>query len=197
MKKEEQKYINFRNAVLVIGLSLICFAVQMISAAPLAMAPMLLAFVSAPLSTIISGAIFVLLMNKAPYRGTMFLFILMFSIPMLFMGTPYVVLVFLLGAVLGEAVFWKDNTRTPAKLAISYAIFAVALGIGTYLPAAIQKDALLQKVLDQGIGQAVYDAYDKLYSIPFIAMAIGLTVIASFVGIFIGCKIFKKHFAKV
>ena len=197
MKQEEQKYINFRNAVLIIGLSLICFVVQMASAAPFAMAPMILAFVASPVAVIVSGAIFVLIMNKAPYRGTMFLFILMFSIPMLFMGTPYVVLVFLLGAILGELIFWNNSTRTPKKLAISYAIFSVALGIGTYLPAAIQKESLLAGVKAKGIAQEVIDAYDTLYSIPFISMAIALTVAASFLGIFIGCKLFKKHFAKI
>ena len=197
MKKQEQVYISFRNAVLVIGLSIICFAIQMVVTAPLAMAPMLLAFVSAPLSTIISGSIYVLLMNKAPYRGTMCLFILIFSIPMLFMGTPYVVFVFLLGAFLGELIFWKNATRTPAKLSISYAIFALCLGIGTYLPAFVQKASLLQKVIDGNMGQEIYDAYDKLYSLPYISLAVLLTVCSSFVGIFIGCKIFKKHFAKI
>ena len=197
MKKQEQTYISFRNAVLIIGLSVICFAIQMASAAPFAMAPMILAFVSSPLSVIISGAIFVLIMNKAPYRGTMFLFILLFSIPMLFMGTPYVVLMFLLGGVLGELVFWKDSTRTPKKISIAYAIFAVCLGLGTYLPAMIQKDSLLSGITAQNYAQATIDAYDKLYSLPYISMAIALTVVASFIGVFIGCKIFKKHFAKI
>ena len=197
MRKEEQIYINFRNVVFIIGLSVVAFAIQMISAAPFAMSPMILAFVSAPLSTLISGAIFVLIMNKSPYRGTMFLYILMFSIPMLFMGTPYVVAVFMIGAILGELIFWKNSERTIGKLSISYAIFAVALGIGTYLPAFLQKESLLAGLVEQNIAQTVIDSYEKLYSIPYISVAILLTVVASLVGIFIGCKIFKKHFAKV
>ena len=197
MKQVEQKYISFRNAVMIIGLSIICFGVQMVVSGLFAMSPMILAFVSAPLGTIISGAIFVLIMNKAPYRGTMFLYILLFSIPMLFMGVPYVVLIFLIGAVLGELVFWKDSTRTPTKLTIAYAIYALCLGVGTYLPALLQKETLLGGLADQGIAQSTVDAYYKLYSLPYISLAVVVTVIASFVGVFVGCKIFKKHFARI
>ena len=195
MKTQEQKYINFRNAVMIIGLALLGYIVQMVAAVPFASNPMILAFFSSPVGMIVGGAIFVLVMNKAPYRGTIFLYTFVPCIMLLFMGTPYVVLVFVLGAIIAETVFLNDSTRTPAKLSIAYSIYAIFWGSGTYLPAFLQKDILIEKANAMGGAEAAA-LYDKLYTIPYIAIAVVLTVAGALIGVWVGSKMFKKHFLR-
>ena len=195
MKIQEQKYINFRNAVMIIGLSVAGYVLQMLATIPCAANPMALAFFSSPFGMIVGGSIFVLVMNKAPYRGTLFLYTVIPSIMLLFMGTPYVVLIFAIGAMIGEMVFYKNNARTPMKLTISYIIYAIFWGIGTYTPAMLQKEALLKKAMDVG-GAEVMALYDQLYSLPYICAAIVVTALGAILGVYIGSKIFKKHFVR-
>ena len=197
MKKEEQVYISFRNAVFIIGISVAAFAVQMLCAAPFSMLPFVLAFISQPLSVMVTGALYVLIMMKAPYRGTIMLFSALFAFPFLFMGTPVVSLVFMLGGFIGELIFIKDNTRTKLKITISYAIFALSIGLGTYIPVLLSKDATLANVIEQGVSQTVVDNYDKLYTLGPITVGCLLTLITSIIGTIIGFRIFKKHFSKV
>ena len=195
MKVQEQKYINFRNAVMIIGLSVAAYILQMVATVPFAANPMTLAFFSTPFGMIVGGAVFVLVMNKAPYRGTLFLYTVVPSLMLLFMGTPYVVLIFAIGAIVAEMVFISDSTRTPAKLTIAYIIYAIFWGLGTYTPALLQKEALLEKAMNLG-GEEVVALYDKLYSLPYVCLAIFVTAIAAVIGVYIGTKIFKKHFVR-
>ena len=197
MKKEEQVYINFRNTVFIIGISVVGFAIQMLCAAPFAPFPFVLAFISQPLSTMVTGSLFVLIMMKAPYRGTILLFSALFAFPFLFMGTPIVSVIFMLGGLLGELVFVNNNTRTKIKITISYAIFALSIGLGTYVPVLFTKEALLSNLVNQGVSQTIIDNYDTLYTAGPITIGCILTLIASIIGTMIGFKIFKKHFAKV
>ena len=199
MKKEEQKYIGFRNLVLIIGLTLVMAIVQIALAMPFSASPFMLAYFSAPAAMIVSGAIFVLLMNKAPYRGTMFMFIVVLCVPMLAMGGGFVIpcIVFIIGAAIGELVFWKDSTRTPKKLAAAYSIYAISYGIGTYFRALTDKDAILAGLVEQNVPQELIDQYDSLYTVPMVLGAVIVGIIAAIIGIFIGCKIFKKHFARI
>ena len=199
MKTEEKKYIGFKDVVLIIGLTLVISIIQVILALPFSATPLLLAYLSAPLAMIVSGSIFVLLMNKAPYRGTMLLFIFVCSGPMLFMGGAFFipVLVFVLGGLIGEFVFFFDNTRTFKKLACAFSIYAVSHGIGTYAPVIVTKQALLQQLKDQNVPQELIDQYNSLYTVGAISGAVVLTIICAVIGVFIGCKIFKKHFARI
>ena len=196
MKQTEQKYINFRNSVMIIGLALAAYILQMMATLPFTANPMMLAFFSSAAGMLLGGTFYVLVMNKAPYRGTILLYTFVPSIMILFMGTPYVVLVFVIGALFAELVFWSNSTRTVPKLVLSYCLYAIFWGLGTYLPAFLQKDSLLQTVLDSGGGQELFDAYDKLYSLPYVSVAVLITIIASIVGVLIGTKIFKKHFER-
>lgn len=199
MKQVEKKYIGFKDVVLTIGLTLIVAIIQIVAAMPFAAAPFLLAYVSAPTSMLVSGALFVLIMNKAPYRGTMFLFVAVLCAPMLFLGAAYVlpVSIFILGGAMGELVFWKNMTRTYSKLTIAFAIYAATYGIGTYGVAVLTRDSMLTQLSEQGTPQEVIDQYMTLYTLPYIAGAVVLGVVCAVLGIYFGTKIFKKHFARI
>ena len=197
MKKQEQKYISFRNAVMIIGLALLSYIFQMVATLPFVANPMMLAFFSTPIGMVLGGVFYVLAMNKAPYRGTLFLYTFVPCIMLLFMGTPYVVLVFAVGAVLAELVFWKDSVRTPGKLTIAYVIYATFWGVGTYLPAFLQKDSLLQTAVESGGSEELIAAYDKLYTLPYVSISIVLAIAGALLGVFIGAKLFKKHFSQI
>lgn len=197
MKKVEQKFINFRNVVTIIGLALVAYVLQMVATIPFTANPFALAFFSTGIGMLLGGTFYVLVMNKAPYRGTVLLYTFVPSIMLLFMGTPYVVLVFVLGALIAEALFWKNPERTTSKLYISYAIYATFWGLGTYLPAYLQKDALLAKITTSGGGKELFEAYDKLYTLPYIALSVTIGIVCAVLGVFIGKRIFKKHFAKI
>lgn len=199
MKKEEQRYIGFRDVVLIVGLTLLIAIIQVAATMPFSASPFMLAYIAAPVSMIVSGAIFVLLMNKVPYRGTMVLFVFILIVPMLFMGGGFILpcIIFLIGGAIGELVFWKNGTRTPQKLIVAYSVYAVAHGIGTYTPALLTKKAILADLAAQNVPQELIDAYSKLYTVPVILGAVIVTLICAVIGILIGCKIFKKHFARV
>ena len=197
MKKQEQVYINFRNVVLIIGLALVAYILQMMATIPFTANPFMLAFFSTGAGMLLGGTFYVLVMRKAPYRGTILLYTFVPSIMLLFMGTPYVVLVFVVGALIAEAIFWKNPERSIPKLYMSYAIYATFWGLGTYLPAYLQKDALLEKVTATGGGEELFAAYDKLYTLPYVSLSVVIAIVCSILGVFIGTKIFKKHFAKI
>ena len=197
MKVQEQIYINFRNAVMIIGLAIVAYVMQMIATIPFTASPFMLAYFSTGVGMVLGGTFYVLVMHKAPYRGTILLYTFVPSIMLLFMGTPYVVLVFILGALIGEMLFWFNTKRTTNKLYLSYAIYAIFWGLGTYLPAYLQKEALLQKVIESGGGLELFDAYNKLYTIPYISVSIFIGIVCAILGVFIGTKIFKKHFARL
>ena len=199
MKQAEKKYIGFKEVVLIIGLTLIVAVIQIVAAMPFAAAPFMLAYVSAPLSMLASGALFVLIMNKAPYRGTMLLFVVVLCAPMLFLGAAYVlpVSIFIVGGAVGELVFWKNGERTRTKLSIAYAIYAATYGIGTYGVIIFTKASLIKQLVEQNTPQEVIDQYNTLYTLPYIVGAVVLGVIGAVLGVFFGTKIFKKHFARI
>lgn len=199
MKKITKEFIGFKDVVLIIGLTLVISIIQIAFAVPFAATPFMLAYFSAPMAMIISGSIFVLLMNKAPYKGTMILFIFILCAPMFFMGAGFFIpcIVFVIGGACGELIFWKNSTRTQKKLTLAYAIYAVSHGIGTYFPVLLTKDSILLELKEKNTPQELIDTYDKLYSLPAIMGAVTLSIIAAVIGIFIGSKIFKKHFARI
>ena len=197
MKKKEQVYINFRNAVLIIGLTVVTFAISMVLTFPFAASPMMLAFFSAPFATVLGGAIYVLMMCKAPYRGNITLQTFIKSAPMVLMGSATYTIVSLVSAIFAELVFVKDSTRTPLKMYISYGILSVGSTLGTYVPVLLQKDSIINGLVEQGVDAAIIAAYTDLYSPPYIALAGVVAFAAGCLGIFIGTKIFKKHFSKI
>ena len=182
--------------MLIIGLSVVCFALQMVFTIPFAASPFMLAFFSTGLGMIMSGTVFVLLMKKSPYRGTMLLFCLTMALPMAVMSPLFVVFM-LIGGLLGELVFLKDRTRTTKKIMLAFSFFGIFHGIGTYMPVLFQKSALLQELVDKNVAQAEIDAYDKLYTLPCILLVTVIAVICACIGVYIGTKIFKKHFEHI
>ena len=199
MKVEEKTYIGFKDIILVIGLTLLISIIQVILTLPFSAAPFLLAYLAAPCSMLVSGSVFVLLMNKAPYRGTMLLFICITCLPMLFMGGAFLVpvLIMVLGGFIGEFVFIKDSKRTQGKLTIAYCIYAVCQGVGTYAPTLFIKDSLIEQLKDQNVPQKLIDDYNALYSVGPILGAVALTIVCAIIGIFLGTKLFKKHFDRI
>ena len=199
MKQVEKKYIGFKEVILIIGLTLIVAIIQIAAAMPFAAAPFMLAYFSAPMSMLVSGALFVLIMNKSPYRGTMFLFVAVLCAPMLFLGAAYVlpVSIFIAGGAIGELVFWKNGERTQMKLSIAFATYAATYGIGTYGVAIFTRDSLIKQLTEQNTPQEVIEQYNRLYTMPYIVGAVLLGVISAVLGIYFGTKIFKKHFARI
>lgn len=196
MKKTESKFIGIKEIVIVTLFSVLTFVVSMLTAMPFAASVHLQLYVGYALMAIISGPIYVLMISKAPKIGTQVLFFGLKGLYMLLMGQVLTGMIFIIGGIICELIVMGDGYRRIAQSGAAYALHMTLYGLGSFFPVLFFADNYAKQLIDKGYKQELVDTMLSLYRSPVIVVTVALVlIVSSIIGMFIGSRMMKKHFA--
>lgn len=148
------------------------------------------------LSALLSGVVYLMVVNKVPKFGAitivgsiMAIFFLIFGyFPLAFL--PSIVFPFL-----ADIVQNKTKLTDKAKLFLSYTLFSFGL-TGPILPLWFMKEAYTESLLKRGKDMSYINSVFEPITTGTFFISMGLTVVCSIIGLIIGKRIYNKHFAK-
>lgn len=172
--------------------SAVYLAVMIVVVTVLGTIPVLYAIAPIPVA-IICGTIYLLLVLRAPKTGS----VLIMSIIMvfLFLGAGWYAAVWsvLMGLIV-ELMLLKGGYQSLKRIKLSYMVFSLTT-VGPYLGVALVRQQYLDRVYEY-YGQDYTQALDRFLP-PWIVLPLLVgTALAALVGVAIGGRILKKHFAK-
>lgn len=147
-------------------------------------------------SALISGTLYLIVINKVPKFGAITLVGAIMAI--FFFAFGYFPLAFLpsiLFPLLADLIQYKSKFPRQLKSYLSYTIFSFGL-TGPILPLWFMKDAYVSSLLERGKDMTyVQSVFEPVTSVSFIVSML-LVVVTSLIGLKIGYSIYNKHFLR-
>ncbi len=147
-------------------------------------------------SALISGTLYLIVINKVPKFGAITLVGAIIAI--FFFAFGYFPLAFLpsiLFPLLADLIQYQSKFPRQLKSYLSYTIFSFGL-TGPILPLWFMKDAYVSSLLKRGKDMTyVQSVFEPVTSVSFIVSML-LVVVTSLIGLKIGYSIYNKHFLR-
>ncbi len=198
--KKERKYIGVKDLILGVLLScvvLVLFFVVSPLLQPLGVHVSLILAVVIP--AIIGGSVYLLLINKSPRTGTIFVFCLPFALMFMITGTVATPIMYLLCGIIGELIMLGGGWQTKWCGVIPYCLFWLVSSFGSLVSMLIMPEssvkAFMGMGMDQTTAQTMFETSLATFTDPvFITVQAVSAIAAAILGYFIGTKILLKHF---
>lgn len=147
------------------------------------------------LMAMICGPVFMLMISKAPRRGTMILFATVKALYIFCIGQVLVGFIFIGGGIICELIVSGDGYRNKMRFGVAYALHNVIYGFGSFFPVILFTDTYRQHLLENGYKKEIVDSMVQAYSNPVVIVTVAISItVFSVIGIVIGSKMLKKHF---
>ncbi len=148
------------------------------------------------LSALLSGVVYLMVINRVPKFGAITIVGSIMAIFFLIFGYfPLAFVPSLLFPLLGDWVQTKTNINEKVRVYLSYTLFSFGL-TGPILPLWFMKEAYIDSLLSQGKDMTYINSVFEPISTASFFVSMGLTILFSIIGLMIGQKIYNKHFAK-
>lgn len=194
--KKNKKGLGLKEVIIVTLFSVLTFVVSMITAIPFAGSVMLQLYAGYALMAIISGPIYVLMISKSSKIGTQILFLGIKALYFLLMGQVLTGVIFLVASCICEAICLNDGYHNPIKAGTAYALHTTVYGLGSFFPVIILGDTYAQGLIEKGYAVETVNTMVNTYKNPVIVITVILMlIVTSAIGMFVGYKLMKKHFA--
>ncbi|MBO0476090.1 MptD family putative ECF transporter S component [Vagococcus sp. DIV0080] len=148
------------------------------------------------LSALLSGVVYLMVINRVPKFGAITIVGSIMAIFFLIFGYfPLAFVPSLLFPLLGDWVQTKTNINEKVRVYLSYTLFSFGL-TGPILPLWFMKEAYIDSLLSRGKDMTyINSVFEPISTVSFF-VSMGLTILFSIIGLMIGQKIYNKHFAK-
>lgn len=148
------------------------------------------------LSALLSGVVYLMVINRVPKFGAITIVGSIMAIFFLIFGYfPLAFVPSLLFPLLGDWVQTKTNINEKVRVYLSYTLFSFGL-TGPILPLWFMKEAYIDSLLSRGKDMTYINSVFEPISTASFFVSMGLTILFSIIGLMIGQKIYNKHFAK-
>lgn len=195
-KGKAGKGLSLKEVILVTLFAILTFVISFITAIPFAGSVMLQLYAGYALMAILSGPVYVLLISKSSKTGTQIIFFGIKALYFLLMGQVLTGVIFLVAGCICEAICLNDGYHKPVKAGLAYALHMVVYGLGSFFPVVFLGEKYTEGLIDKGYAVETVNKMVDTYNNPVIVVTVVLTVaVASALGMFIGYKLMKKHFA--
>ncbi|MGY3765980.1 MptD family putative ECF transporter S component [Vagococcus vulneris] len=159
--------------------------------------PMFNSILIPSLSALISGIVFLLVLNKIPKFGSITLVGSVMAIFFFMFGYfPLAFLPSIIFPLIADLIIYKTSLGDKVKLYTSYVIFSFGL-TGPILPLWFMKEAYVESLIKRGKDQTYIESVFASISTTTFFVSTVLTIICGIIGMLIAQKIYKKHFKKV
>ncbi len=193
---DARKVIGFKDVVTVVLFSLLTFIVSFITAIPFSASIYGMLFGGYALMALICGPIYMLMISKAPRIGTQILFFAVKALYMLICGQALVAVIFFIGGLICEAICLGNGYKNTVKSTAAYALHTTLYGFGSFFPAVFLTETYSARMIAAGASEESVAQTIGVYHNPGIMLCVAAVLIVfSILGVFIGTKMFKKHFA--
>lgn len=148
------------------------------------------------LSALLSGVVYLMVINRVPKFGAITIVGSIMAIFFLIFGYfPLAFVPSLLFPLLGDWVQTKTNINEKVRVYLSYTLFSFGL-TGPILPLWFMKEAYIDSLLSRGKDMTYINSVFEPISTASFFVSMGLTILFSIIGLMIGQKIYNKHFSK-
>ena len=196
MSKKNSKFIGLKEVIIVTLFSVISFVISMVTAIPFAASVMLQLYAGYALMAIITGPVYVLMINKSSKIGTQVLFFGIIAIYYLLIGQIPTGIIFIVTGFICELICMKNGYHKPVQAGAAYALHMTVYGLGNFFPILILGETYFQGLIDKGVGAEKVNIMKETYSNPVIVLTVVLTLcVSSIIGMVIGYLMLKKQFA--
>lgn len=194
----ENSVVGLRDVVLVTLLTALWLVIAVMIIGGITAVNMFAGFVVAPmLALAVCGVIFVLMCAKAPRRGTLLLMSVIIGL-YVFLTSGFVVVAVIdvaAGVLMEIIVSGKDGYRNPVRLTIAYAVFGICWNVAPAAQILVAKESMIETFLAQGLTLEYIESTMSYYSVTNLALAVVSIAIGAVIGVAIGRRLLKKHFA--
>lgn len=148
-------------------------------------------------SALLSGTVYLLVINKIPKFGAITLVGSVMALFFLVFGYfPLAFLPSVLFPLLADIVMYKTSLVKEMKLSLSYIIFGFGL-TGPIIPLWFMKDSYINVLIKHGKDQTYIDSVFAPITTGTFFVSFLVTILGGVIGLIIAKKIYAKHFAKV
>lgn len=146
---------------------------------------------------LISGIVYLLLVQRVPRFGAITIMGTVMGIFFLVSGHfPLSFIPNIVCGLLADVIQYHTKLAQKIRTTVSYTVFSFGL-MGPVLPLWFMKNAYVKSLVERGKDEAyINDVFAPITTTTFIVSTL-LTIVCSVVGIWIGQKIYAKHFDKV
>lgn len=195
-KLNARKVIGFKDVVTVVLFSVLTFIVSFVTAIPFSGSVYGMLFGGYALMALICGPIYLIMINKAPRIGTQILFFAVKALYMLICGQLLTAAVFFVGGLICEAICLGGGYKNTVKSTAAYALHTTLYGFGSFFPAVFLTESYSARMIAAGASPESVATTMSVYHQPLTMLGVALVLIVfSILGVFIGTKMFRKHFA--
>ena len=198
---KESKFLNLKQFILAILMSVLIFGLSLAIAMPLVAVPnpYVMFFCSSPLCGLILGIPYVFMVYKAPKIGTAFILHFIMGLYFLLNGGMFVFVLFTITGLISEAIMLNGGYQSKVRLVIPFVLLWIFNNLNGSINILFFRDTYVQTYMSMGMDEASADlaiqGLEALYLAPLnIIVFIALTTVFSILGYFIGTKMLKKHF---
>lgn len=190
-----RKVVGLKDVILVTLLTALCLIVFSLVLIPFSANLTLVLWLVSGIDLLLCGAIYMLMVSKAPRHGTLLIFTFLFAVYYFITNGLIIVsaIIFATG-ILGEVLMLRGGYHSPVRLTIAYALF----GLGTmYAPIVLimtTKEQMIAQIIANGMTREYAEGMFALYSPLNIAIGTAVTILGAVLGCWFGYRMLKKHF---
>lgn len=191
VKKEK---LEVKDLILIGVMAILLYACMFVVVLILGMNPLTYLFAPA-ISGIPAGIVMMLLLSKAPKKGTFFLAASVVAVFFLIMGRlPLDVITMVVCGLIGELLYGALGRKSFRGMAMAHAVYTCGLTLVAFISVVLLKDAFAEAFAMYG------ESYiSKIIELVTPLSLAGLCLLSAFCGIigaYIGKILLKKHFEK-
>jgi energy-coupling factor transport system substrate-specific component len=190
-----RKFVDLKDIVLVTLLTALCMVAVTLVVLPFAANITLVLWVVSGLDMLICGAIYMLMVAKAPRYGTQFIFSFLFAVYYFITnGMILISLMILVVGILRELLMLKDGYHSPVRLTVAYGLFGLGIMYAPIVLIAVTKEQVIAAVIANGFTREYAETMFAVYSPLNILIGTLLTMVGAVLGCLSGYRMLKKHF---